>query len=64
MLTKWKVYKENIRLPIGIHDTYDAVTILLKKRSQPQLLTKVCVLRLPIFMLQNIITFIYNMYHG
>ena len=30
MLTKWNVYKENIRLPIGINNTYDSVTILLK----------------------------------
>lgn len=66
MLTKWKVFKENIRQPIGIHDTYDSVTILLKSVVNVHCKShyKVVETAHPIFMLQTIIKFVYNMNHS
>jgi len=57
MLSKRNVYKENIRLPIGIHDTYDSVTILLKSVVNMHFKShyKVVETTHPIFMLQTII---------
>jgi len=66
MLTKWKVYKENDRLPIGIHDTYDSVTILLKSVVNMHCKShyKVVETAHPIVMLQTIIEFDYNINHS
>ena len=57
MLTKWKGYKENVRLPLGIHDTYDSVTILLKSVVNVHCNShyKVVETAHPIFMLQTIL---------